>query len=118
MMRKTLDVLIPRGHRLESANHLPVKDLTAWRQEALVGDLANSIVREVEPLAHDLAHTTAYQLLHGFGGLAGRQAGRSLEQAELELSADHGRHRRHGLTAWGQPLQPASDQGPDSLGRR
>jgi hypothetical protein len=117
-MGKALDMLIPRGHGLQGGDDLPVEHLSARWQKALVGYFPNSVVREIEPVAHTLKNATAHELFDGRGCVTTGQAGRTLQQAELELSTDHRRYRRYGLSALAESVQAPRDHRSNSLGRR
>jgi len=75
-------------------------------------------VREVETVPGPVEHAAPHQLFDSGGGLAPGQAGSPLQQAELELTTDHCRHRRYLLPERAESVQAARDQRSDTLDRR
>jgi hypothetical protein len=64
------------------------------RPQREVGDLPDPVVGEVEALARRVQHAPPDQLLETLGGVVVGEAGRAVQELELELASDDGGHAR------------------------
>jgi len=95
-----------------------VEALAAPRRELAVGDFADSIVGEVETLAHAGEEASSNELLHSLRGRVVIETGGLSQKLELELAPDPGGHGQQGPAPGGQPLEPAADHLADTLRQR
>ena len=79
-------------------------------QQSFAGDLADPLVREVEPLADHVKDPAGHELVDALGGVRRAQFRRPLQEREVELPADDAGHRRQTPAALGEPLEPAADE--------
>src|SRR5262245_66565645 len=81
------------------------------RHQLGMTNLANLVVRELEAAADLVEDAPAHQLLHAIGRLLIAEAGRALEQGELESPPDDGGHIHQVATAIAEPAHAFRDEG-------
>src|SRR5207253_9957926 len=86
--------------------------------ECVAGDLANTLVREIEPLAHPMEDAPPYELLDDLRRRAVGEPGAMLEQAEVAFAADDARDRDHAAGGLAQALEPRRDDLPHARRQR
>jgi hypothetical protein len=110
--------------RLQRFGHRPMQHDARRRHDALVGDVPDALVRDVEALTDGVQDPPAHELLDRFRRLARAAPGRGLEQCEIELAADDRGRREDCARALAEPIEagvhellhPPGQRQPDADG--
>jgi hypothetical protein len=103
--------------RLERLGRAPVQEPAAGREQRALGDLADALVGELQPLVDDPQDAAPHQLLDALGGLRLVEAGRALQEHELDAAPDDRGHREELPPALAQAREPRAHHLPHALGQ-
>src|SRR5262245_60651168 len=109
---------VTRVERLHGVGDRSVQEPAARCEQALIGDLADAVVREVQPFVHRMQNVAGHQFLDRRSGLPSIRFRGPIEQREIELPSDDARQCCQVAAAPAEPLEPPGDDVPDASRRR